>query len=550
MTKELEGRPAGGGGQRSWHGALLVLLVLLTFGRLLGCDFTWFDDRGTVSQNPRLNPPTWAGLGYYWRHPYANLYTPVTYTVWAALAAATWVPTPDAQGIHLDPHVFHAANILVHAASAWFVYRLLLLLLRPARRPWAAFAGAALFALHPLQVESVGWVSGLKDVLAGCLGLAALLMYVHSALAGSSRSRRAWFIAATLCYVAAMLSKASALCIPLVAAVIDAVLLRRPWRRWAGPLACWVVLSLPVAIIGRAAQVTPGAFLVPRWFRPLLAGDCLAFYLEKLVAPVRLCIEYDLRPHHMVDHTWAYVAWLAPLGVAGLIAVSRSRWLIAAGLCFLAGLLPVLGLTPIFREFYSAVADHYAYIALLGPAIAMTAFLAGRGARWRFAIAAVVLLALAARTIDQCGTWAGTVPLMEHAIAANPRTIIPRTILAGYLENADPERAIAENIACFDTDPVCTNEARLATGMLIRRGEFARAIDLVQRVIETERHQKVAPPSYSECDWQFTLAMLFERVGRRADAAAAYQRVLECAPSNILAWEGLQRTQSRPTVGQ
>jgi hypothetical protein len=381
-------------------------------------------------------------------------------------------------------------------------------------------------------------------------------MYVHAAVADRARSRRLWFIAATLCYVLAMLSKASALCIPLVALVIDAVLLRRSWRRWAGPLACWVVLSLPVAIIGRTVQVTPGAFLVPRWFRPLLAGDCLAFYLDKLFVPVHLCIEYDIRPHHMVHHTWAYVAWLAPVAVAGLIVASRSRWLIAAGLCFLAALLPVLGLTPIFREFYSAVADHYAYIALLGPAIALTAFLSHVGPAerrpvpWRCGVAALILLALSLRTIDQCGTWAGTVPLMEHAIKVNPRTIIPRTILAAYLERSDPERSIAENVACFDVDPVCTNEAFLATRTLIQRGEYGRAIDLIRRVIETERREKAAPPSYSECDWQFTLAVLLERVGRRSEAADAYRRVLECAPSNILALDGLKRTESSPATGR
>ncbi|HTL30181.1 MAG TPA: hypothetical protein VL282_13205, partial [Tepidisphaeraceae bacterium] len=148
---------------------LLVAATLLAFGNLLSADFTSWDDPFTITSNPHLNPPTWSGLGYHWRTPEYGLYIPLTYTAWWLIAHVAYSSQPDARGMSLSPMIFHAANIGLHLISVLFVYAILRRILK---RDWAACIGALLFALHPVQVEAVGWLSGMKDVLCGTLSLA------------------------------------------------------------------------------------------------------------------------------------------------------------------------------------------------------------------------------------------------------------------------------------------------------------------------------------------------------------------------------------------
>src|SRR5688572_10567248 len=141
----------------SWARRLLPavavgFLALVVMAPLCGHEFTNWDDDKTVRGNPDFNPPSLAGVMRYWREPFMDLYVPVTYVVWAGVAAVAHEP-----GKGLDPHVFHTFNVLLHAANAAIAF-LLLRRLVGADRTSAAFAGAALFAVHPVQVETVAWV--------------------------------------------------------------------------------------------------------------------------------------------------------------------------------------------------------------------------------------------------------------------------------------------------------------------------------------------------------------------------------------------------------
>src|SRR5947207_1468158 len=127
----------------------LVASVLLAYAPVFTADFTVWDDWFNVVENPRLNPPTWGGVAFYWTHSAFDLYVPVTYTLWAGLAKVAYVNEPDAWGSHLNSYVFHAANVLLHAASAVVVLEILRRLFR---NVVAAAAGAFVFALHPVQV--------------------------------------------------------------------------------------------------------------------------------------------------------------------------------------------------------------------------------------------------------------------------------------------------------------------------------------------------------------------------------------------------------------
>src|SRR5829696_6553380 len=190
---------------------VLVAATLLAFYPVVTFDFVSWDDYETVARNPRLAPPTPASLATFWTRPHMNLYTPVTYTVWAVLAnAAPQRPTPPVNST-LNPRLFHALNLALHAAAALVVFAVLLDVFETTP---AALGGAMLFALHPVQVEPVAWVSGAKDLLCGLLSIVALwqyLQYVRMRRADAEPSAPAerWRACgfATLALVLALLSK-------------------------------------------------------------------------------------------------------------------------------------------------------------------------------------------------------------------------------------------------------------------------------------------------------------------------------------------------------
>ncbi len=464
--------------RRSWAYALLVgAITTLAFARLATCSFTDWDDSDTIAANPHLNPPGWTTVWFYWttigeKTP-GQLFTPVTYTVWSAAAAMSNVlcgTVPDPNGITLSPAVFHGVNVLLHAASAVAAFGLLHRLFR---NRWAAVAGGLLYALHPVQVEPVGWASGTKDVLCGMFSLAALYVYVvrhdtkpasdvppraESPPRGRARNRLLTLLS-TLLFLLAMLSKPTAIVVPLLAAAIDRLLLGRPWRRVARSLWPWAALMIPCALWTRAAQPAPWA-ATPLWQRPLVAADALAFYLCKIAWPAHLTVDYGHRPAAVFASGVAYYSWLLPAAVAGLVLWRARRVGLAAIALFLLPLLPVVGLAPFDFQFFSTTADHYLYLPMFAVALLATWALtcatttepsgsaAGLSVRQRTrggaaglcGVVIVVLVALAARSFAQMGSWRDSTSLFTHALAVNPRSFAACDQL-GYAEVKAARRA-------------------------------------------------------------------------------------------------------------
>lgn len=419
-----------------WPVVLLVCAVILTFVPVCAHEFSGWDDPLNVTANPHLQGQTLAGLWAFWHHAYASLYIPLTYTVWWALAKVARVDTPDVADVTLNPYVFHTANLLLHVGSAWVAYRLLRLL---TGRRWAACAGAMLFALHPLQVEPVAWVTGLKDVLCGFLSLVALWQYVlfarpdplelendsqpDAGRPASKRDRRLHYLVATVAFAAALLAKPAAVTVPLMAAGIDLWLLRRPWRRVILSLVPWVVLSAGCTVLSIRVQATSTVYAGSLPMRPLIAGHTLAFYVWKLLFPVGLATIYPQSVPHLLASRSIWFAWLVPLALAALAWAYRRRapWVGVAVVIFVAAVLPVLGLVPFAYEERSTVADRYMYLGLLGPALAAAFVLARVGRRRAVAVACGgVLATLAALSFRQTGYWHDTQAIFHRVLAVYP----------------------------------------------------------------------------------------------------------------------------------
>ncbi|MBC7783997.1 MAG: hypothetical protein H7144_09160 [Burkholderiales bacterium] len=410
----------------------IVVITLLVFGRLLGAEFSWWDDPHTVHHNPLLNPAKADTFAHYWQKQAANIYIPLTYTVWALLSYVARV-SPGEFGISLNPWVYHAANVVTHVGGSVAAFLLFQLLIRDNR---AALIGALFYAVHPVQVESVAWVSGLKDVLAGALTVAVLWQYAAYRTTG----RRLNYVLAIFLYVLALLSKPSAITTPLLMGVIellfryrDLVTISQPWRRVFARLLPFIILAIPIAVIARSIQkgfVT----ISPPWARPLVMLDSIAFYLGKLVAPLGLCPDYGRNPQYIISTGQIWYTWIASAAVliaCVLLAKRKLTWPLAGLAIFIFAPLHVLGLTTFDFQSFSTTADHYLYVALLGPALVL-AWLIAKWPSRLLVWAAVVLVALSAKTVVQTGKWQNELTLMHHTLEVNPTSVLGLSDLTAY----------------------------------------------------------------------------------------------------------------------
>ena len=233
--------------------------------------------------------------------------------------------------------------------------------------------------------------------------------------------------------ILALLAKPAAVVVPLMALIIDRLILQRRWREIASSLALWFALTIPIAITARNVQRAPEVTPAPLWARPLVAADALGFYLAKLCVPTGLTINYGRTPQWIIETRTIYFSWLIAAAVAAAIAWTRSRWLAAAALLLVAGVLPVLGLTTFLYQQFSTVADRFVYLSMLGPALAVAAILSRRGTRGSTTIAVIVLLALGIATIQQARVWRNRLTLYAHAVAVQPNNPAARSSYAGAL---------------------------------------------------------------------------------------------------------------------
>ena len=307
----------------SWLPPLIIVLaVVATFWVVSTAEFTSGDDQMNLIANPSLNPPTWSGLAHLSAHPYIHEYIPLSYTAWWLLARVAALDVPDAHGVKLNPYIFHSANLLLHIGACLVIYQLLR---RLTGRTWAACGGALLFAVHPLQVEPVAWATGLKGP---ALGIALLdrivaIRAIRPVGLATRAGRFSFQRAKRPGEVVALRSCDGGVARRHVCQAVRHVDSRscahyRPIRSASPVAADWHCAGAMGDCLGnfhwyRASRAADrvSASIQP-WTRALIAGDSLAFYLQKLCAPFRLASRY---PHStkIVLSSWQLkVAWVRP----------------------------------------------------------------------------------------------------------------------------------------------------------------------------------------------------------------------------------------------
>jgi tetratricopeptide (TPR) repeat protein len=544
---------------------ILLVIVVIAYSRLFAAGFVAFDDDFQVYANPFLNPPTFQGLARLWLHAYQQLYVPLAYTILAGLAQVAGVPAHVdgtlGQTVSLAPGPFHAASIALHALNVWLCFCLIRRLIG---RPRVAWLCALVFAVHPLQVESVAWVSELRGLTSSLFALLALNAFVLSRQVGErGRSVRLAILSALL-VACAMLCKPSAAILPAVALAIDRIVLGTPWRKALAGAAVWAAVVVPFVLVTRATQSVPAAARSSLWQRPFIAGDALAFTLFKCLVPFNLGVDYGRSPRWVMSHAWGYLAWIIP--VALLVVAHRNRhrqpltWL--GAVLFVLFLLPTLGLVPFVYQAYSTVADRYAYLALIGLGLAVSeAFDRLKSP----VVAGIAVAGLAALTLAQSGNWLTAPDFLRHTIDVNPRAGFAFNNL-GDLELASGDQAAALNAyeAAVRAEPTLVkayiNLAEVYTALdrpgdaehamaelaklpdrtsddfsnlgivLMRMGQPARALDSLATAVAMDPDS----PTYL-----FNQANALAVVGQLEQAEAVFRRCLAVAPTRAGAHTGL-----------
>lgn len=415
-------------GMPGWGwGLLTAMIVLIIFLPALRFPFfPFWDDDIHVHANPHLARLSWSTLPALWSQPYEQLYIPLTYSAWAGLAALSRMAggLPVSSG-PLHAAWFHGANILAHTLAAVLAFVFLRRVVtaffpRASQAAFASALGALFFALHPLQVEPVAWVSGLRDVLGGCLGLGALAV-----LFGADRSGFGRWTAATLLFLASLASKPAGVALPAVALILAFMPFRWPWRRMAWQLGPWLIISVAwIALTGHAQWAAHMArSLVPVALRPLVAGDALAFYAWKTLWPSGLAADYGRSPDAVLAAGWIWWTWIGPAALAlALAVIKRLRiYLVPFGI-FTVALAPMLGLAPFNFQIASTVADRYAYFALMGPALALAMVLTENGRVRLRVVAALWVACLAWLSAQRLPLWSDDLRLFASTLEANPRS--------------------------------------------------------------------------------------------------------------------------------
>jgi tetratricopeptide (TPR) repeat protein len=494
------------GARASWGPLAPALLLffgtLALYARTAGFEFVHYDDDLFVFENPHVNGGlSWDGIAWAFGRPDIDYWRPLT---WISHMVDVELFGLKAGGHHLVSALWHSANgVLLFG----FLYQV-------TRRKASAFVVAALFAWHPLHVESVAWVAERKDVMCAFFWLVCLIFYARYSREGRKRD-----------YVAALISFGVGLsCKPMIITLPFQLLLLDLWPlgRWQGvadpgskpvPASRLLLEKLPffvLALIGGAAVVlaqdavgalksTGDYSLVHRVGNALLA---YLGYLEKTVVPLDLACFYEHAVAIPKARLYAAVAVVGGVSVFALLSVRRLPVLFSGWFWFLGTLVPVIGLVQVGDQ---AMADRYSYVALIGVFWVLARgvdFLPPGAGIIRLLVALVtgaVLLGMAGLTWSQLAVWKNSETLFRHALEVDPHNRLALNNLA-YLQ--------------------------------FIRGEDGEAEGLYRRLVEVD-------PAADRA--HYNLAEILERNGRPADAAPHWRRLVELTPDFGVAWLGLIR---------
>jgi protein O-mannosyl-transferase len=539
--------------------ALVFLAVIVAYLPVWRAGFIWDDDSNLTSHPCIVGP---LGFQEIWTSP-ASFYFPlVMSTFW--LQHALW---------GLAPVPYHVVNVLFHALDAGLLW----LVLRQLRIPGARI-GALLWALHPVQVESVAWISELKNTESAVFYLLAILLFLRwVARRSAPGAAGGWYAGALLAAVAAILAKSSTVMLPVVLGLC--------WwwtdRSWRWRRVLWLLPFLGVSLGASGWTIWEQRYhsgaLGAEWNQSLserliIAGRAIWFYAGKLAWPHPLIFIY---PRWSPDTT--HVASFLPAVAAGAVGIGLWFWRRAAPWCFAAAyfgvsLFPILGFFNVYFFRYSFVGDHFQYLAsmgllaLAGAGIAVgPERLGARRTALHGILVSALLLALGALTWRQSLTYRDLPTFWQAIIERNPSCAMAHYNLGKLLQSQGRSTEAATHLeAAVALDPHAA-DAQTALGVILQdAGRVPEAIAHLEQAAQEDPHYALArnflgialakagcvPEAIAQleearrldpksADVRTNLGNALQAAGRRAEAMAQYREAVRLDPNFAMAHSNL-----------
>jgi len=520
--------------------AAIAVVTLAAYAKVAGHDFIGLDDPAYVIENDRVN----RGItleGVRW----ALVATDVGN--WHPL---TWIShMADVELFGLAPGWHHVSSLVFHVANSLL---LLLVLRRMTGLLWPSALVSALFALHPLHVESVAWISERKDVLSAFFWLLSMGLYTRYVEApGFSR-----YLAVLLAFAGGLMAKPMLVTLPLALLLLDYWPLERvglqgiegggqarfPAKAGLSRLIAEKVPLFLLSLLSCAVTVFAqhkGRALIPIesisfTLRVKNATVAYATYVAKMFWPHSLSVYY---PHPGEIPVASVAKALLLLGALSLLAVRWRRtrpYFLVGWLWFLGTLVPVIGLVQVGNQ---AMADRYTYIPLIGLFIALawgTRELCRRSEAMRLSICALWVLALAClglRTWVQVGHWRSTDTLFRHALRVTPNNSTAHTVLGNdLLARGNAAEAVIHYQKALAIDPDYARAHNNLAAALVELGRLDEAIEHCRTAIRLE-------PGHA--GWHVGLAVALHRKGLLDQAIPSYLKALELDATDVRALNGL-----------
>jgi hypothetical protein len=529
---------------------LLVGATLAAYWGVWAFEFVNLDDPAYITNNHRLAD----GLTY------ENIsWSFATNDVWN-WHPLTWLSyLLDAELFGIDSGAFHTTNLLLHIANTLLLYALLF---RSTGAAGQSVFAAALFAIHPLHVESVAWVAERKDVLSTFFGLLALAAYGRYA----RFLKRRWYLTALAMFVLSLMSKQMLVTLPFLLLLLDYWPLsrtpqgelddhpksspqiastdsveiaattpshRQPWRRLLLEKVPFLAISVLFCVVALLVQHQGGAMPSIARFsittRLLNAILVYGIYLKKTFWPSGLAVYYP-HPGDALSQTAIAAAalLLAALSTAAIVQWRKRPFLLVGWLWYLGTLVPVIGIVQVGAQ---QMADRYTYVPLIGIFIAISwgvpSLAAARPVR-RVAlpcVAALVLVAFMTIARGQAGHWKNSVTLFEHALAVTGENAVAHNNLGVFMAK---QRQFPEAILHF--------RATVSIDAKFPRAQFnlGNALCSVRQYQQGANHFHKAlqiEPNFAHA--HFSLANALSALGRYSEAIPHFQTALQIDPDLI-----------------
>ena len=500
-------------------------LPAMLWGGLIWDDSIWSKSEAVLE---------WSGLGAIWSWPShierEGHYWPLTYTTFW-LEHKLW---------GLAPAGYHIVNVLLHLANSLLLWRLLLRLAVP-----GAWVAAAVFAVHPLHVESVAWIIERKDVLSGLFYLTAILVWLRFL----ERPRPWRYGLALSLFAAGLLSKSMVVTLPAALLILhwwkeDRITLRilqqvAPFFLLAGLLAAADLYSHGLGSYDMD-------YSLPE--RVLIASQALWFYAGKLAWPTELAVVYPLWNVSLGDaRSWLYLAGAAAL--AGTLWLARhriGRGPLAGALFFAVTLSPVLGFVSHPYMKYSLVADRFQYLAgigvmavVIGAAVHGARRLSGGLKTGATGLLVVLLALLGTATWRQAKIYRDNLAFWSHVVSSNPRARnAHRQLTPALTEAGRLEEALAAARVAVEMRPDGVSHALLATSLLNLK-RLDEAEESYYRALATD------PAMQFEVRFLGLLGRMAWKLDRLPATEKYFGRILEIEPGNREALKHLAASYSK-----